>query len=146
MGFDVYGKKPSNETGKYFRNNCWYWRPLWNYVETVCPKIAAKVEYPQSNDGSGLDEEDAFQLYWELQQSIQNGTLVEYEKAYKEYIEQLPDEKCSCVGDDNIAKNECFACKGTGMTQNFDKHYPFDSDNVREFAEFVKYSGGFEIW
>jgi hypothetical protein len=35
MGMDVYGKAPTVEEGKYFRNNLWWWRPLWTYVEEV---------------------------------------------------------------------------------------------------------------
>ena len=29
--------------------------------------------------------------------------------------------------------------------KDFNKHYPFDVDNVKEFAEFCIDSGGFEI-
>ena len=40
---------------------------------------------------------------------------------------------------------DCKRCDGTGKTENFNKSYPFDLDNVREFAEFCLQSGGFEI-
>ena len=65
MGFDLRGLKPNDEIvpdepnwldesdwavqqreawsswqqntpGSYFRNNVWYWRPLWNFVCEVC--------------------------------------------------------------------------------------------------------------
>jgi len=68
MGFDLRGLKPNDEPvpdepnwldgnkwaieqkeawmswqentpGAYFRNNVWYWRPLWNFVCKVCNDI-----------------------------------------------------------------------------------------------------------
>jgi hypothetical protein len=39
MGFDLYGLKATNETGEYFRNSCWSWRPLAEYVLAVCSDI-----------------------------------------------------------------------------------------------------------
>ena len=32
MGFDLYGLAATSENGAYFRNNCWWWRPLWNFT------------------------------------------------------------------------------------------------------------------
>ena len=29
MGFDIYGLKQLENEDNYFRNNCWWWRPLW---------------------------------------------------------------------------------------------------------------------
>ena len=31
MGMDVFGKNPTDEKGAYFRNNVWFWHPLWDY-------------------------------------------------------------------------------------------------------------------
>jgi hypothetical protein len=39
MGMDVYGKDAVSEKGEYFRNNVWYWRPLWNYCIEVAPDL-----------------------------------------------------------------------------------------------------------
>ena len=61
MGFDLSGLNPKNETGEYFRNNVWWWRPLAQYVldETkvipedwlVCSK---KVEVPELINFKGI--------------------------------------------------------------------------------------------
>ena len=32
MGFDLYGVKPKSSAGKYFRNNCWWWRKTWAFT------------------------------------------------------------------------------------------------------------------
>ena len=54
MGMDVIGKKPKAEVGQYFRNNVWWWHPLWEYVCEVPPALANRVRYGHSNDGDGL--------------------------------------------------------------------------------------------
>ena len=54
MGMDVYGREPENEKGEYFRNNVWWWHPLWMYVEETFPEIAKLVPNAHSNDGDGL--------------------------------------------------------------------------------------------
>lgn len=35
MGMDLYGKKPLNPVGEYFRNNVWWWRPLAVFVQKL---------------------------------------------------------------------------------------------------------------
>ena len=42
MGMDVYGKNQTSEKGSYFRNNVWWWRPLWNYCEELHGDITHK--------------------------------------------------------------------------------------------------------
>ena len=54
--------------------------------------------------------------------------------------------KASGVRDDENVKGECNGCSGTGEKENFAKHYPFDEENVKEFRDFVRDSGGFEIF
>ena len=74
MGMDVIGKKE----GSYFRNNVWWWRPLWNYCLKVSPTICGKVENAQSNDGDGLNADDSKALASILKNCIEDGTCEQY--------------------------------------------------------------------
>ena len=47
MGMDVYGKKPKGEKGDYFRNNVWWWRPLWQYCASSAPELIDEEHLPQ---------------------------------------------------------------------------------------------------
>jgi hypothetical protein len=79
MGMDVYGKKPSSEAGKYFRNNIWWWDPLARYIlEHVPPEITGRCKHWYSNDGDGLDAADALKLAQCLREQIANGACEEY--------------------------------------------------------------------
>ena len=163
MGMDVMGKAASTEEGKYFRNNVWWWRPLWDYCERVAPKLTKKVKYAQTNDGDGLDTENSLALAAVLRAKIEEGHTAAYEVAYEKWRKSLPQLTCNiCGGTGRRAEppiagpgdypcNGCggdrqFDLPGTGLKQHPDSHYPFSEENVMEFATFLEGCGGFEIW
>jgi hypothetical protein len=154
---DVYGKTPSQEEGKYFRNNVWWWRPLWDYCLENVP-VAQKVTYGHSNDGDGLDAEDSVIMADALDELIKSGHTAQWKKERDAEIEALPLVECEqCHGkgyrSDPIVKTMpelgepggCNGCSGHGKKLPWDAHYPFEVENVQEFANFCRHSGGFEI-
>jgi len=173
MGMDVYGKQPNSERGEYFRNNVWWWRPLWDYCVSVAPEVIGEetAEHGHYNDGAGLDADDALILADILRNELESGRTAEWERSNAEWRASLPREACSlcdCTGirTDNIGIEHgmpekelspeiqiltgrthgwCNACQGVGTVESWLSHYPFSTDNVREFAEFCAESGGFTI-
>ena len=150
MGMDVYGTDPKNEKGEYFRNNVWYWHPLWEYCQEQHSDLAMKVENGHSNDGDGLDETDALNLGMLLKQDLVSGKVQAYKDNYEQKLASLPMSKCDhCSGtgirNDEYVKGTCNACSGEGKVKHFSTNYPFDVDNVKEFSEFLVNSGGFSI-
>lgn len=172
MGMDVYGKNPKNEIGQYFRNNVWWWHPLWDYMETHFPAIASKVEYAHSNSGSGLNAIDAKKLADKLAVHIKDGSVKRYEESYMKSLEELELEDCEYCEQtgtrkwapgsfvyleeakkENVLKDElgniiltCNACNGLGKKKSFQCNYPFSEENVIEFQKFLANCGGFSIW
>ena len=57
MGMDVVGRKPITEDGKYFRANCWSWRPIKVLIEIANQKAQIldeeTLKYMDHNDGAG---------------------------------------------------------------------------------------------
>lgn len=171
MGMDVMGKHPEDEKGEYFRNNVWWWHPLWDYCLEVHGDIAGKVENGHYNDGDGLDAYDASVLGDRLLTDIATGVTAEYEKRYNEEMANLPRHTCHlCEGTgirtDKVGQEMgmptkelapeiaiivgrthgfCNSCLGEGMVNDWRSSYPFSVDNVREFAEFLLDCGGFRI-
>lgn len=175
MGFDLYGKKPNGSTppvvdwddkksvaayfkwqdttkGGYFRNNCWWWRPLWEFVCEVCADIITDEEKESGHTNSGhlITADQALTISARLTHLIDQGEVLKYERKYMHHLASLPDEICwLCHGTgrrkDMVVKTGCNACNGTGRKRPTECDYPFNEDNVREFATFCKYSGGFEI-
>ena len=136
--------------GYYFRNNCWWWRPLWNYCYHIADDLISEklFESGHSNSGEGLDAYNAERLGQRLLEEISKGNTIQYQASYQQYLDDLPDDVCSRCNGNNRGNNkmkDCKMCNGTGKTTNFNKSYPFDVDNVKAFAEFCLQSGGFEI-
>lgn len=170
MGMDVIGKDASSEKGEYFRNNVWYWRPLWNYCIEVAPDLCEDIS-GHYNDGDGLGKLDATILGNRLFAEIGSGNTKKYEDAHNQRIADLPRHSCKhCEGtgvrtdsvgqdmgmptralDDVVAiavgrtHGWCNACNGEGLVDDWEANYPFTVENVREFAEFLVDCGGFQI-
>lgn len=170
MGMDVMGLNPTEDTGEYFRNNVWWWRPLWNYCVHVAPELCEDVN-GNYNDGDGLDAESSKELARILHNEIASGRTEEYRKAYYNYLSRLPRHRCEHCDGTGIRTDEvgvdhgmpsrelepetaallgrshgwCNACAGEGMQEAWDTNYPFSVENVEEFANFVEHSGGFAI-
>ena len=109
--------------GIYFRNNCWWWRPLWDYcyhIDYLDLISGETYEAGHSNSGAGLNDEDANLLGALLLTEIANGGTIKYQAEYQQKMNDLDED-------------------------DFSRHYPFDVDNVKDFALFCLESGGFEI-
>jgi hypothetical protein len=152
MGFDVFGVKPKSEKGEYFRNNVWWWRPLWEYVAENCSDVLTEEDVYEGslNDGHLISEEKALKIAAKLKELIASGKTKAYEEERKKYLESLPDEVCDlCHGtgvrNDDVVKGTCNKCDGKGKVRPLETWYPFSVENVEEFAEFCEESGGFEI-
>ncbi len=171
MGMDVFGKNAASKTGEYFRNNVWWWRPLAAYACKVAPDVTAKCKYWQSNDGDGLNAQDSRKLADLLQEEIDSGRCDAHGLQYTLELEQMPDESCSLcsgtgircdgVGIENKFVTKvvpldaghrraglvgwCNGCNGKGSRRPDDTHYPFSTENVQEFVNFLRECGGFEI-
>lgn len=155
MGMDVFGNKPKDEVGEYFRSNVWYWHPLWSMIEDLYPLIAKKVENPHSNDGDGLNNQDSKTLSSLIKRDLQNGKIKEYIDLYDQAVanlEPIDCDYCDQTGyrtwkDDlgNDVSKICNACNGTLKTEHPGSWYKMDYSLIEEFQRFLNSCGGFQI-
>ena len=113
--------------GIYFRNNVWWWRPLWTYVCYICDDIMSEDDVGGGayNNGYQIKTTKAKKMARLLEASIKDGTCERYEFDIKEQNKELKDSA------DKDAR--------------FLSNYPFSVDNVKRFIRFLKESGGFDI-
>jgi hypothetical protein len=171
---DVEGKVPTTEAGKCLRHSAWSWRPLWDYAAN-CGKDLIDYELWKAghcNNGDGLGAVGARELAKKLRAELSSGRTAGYERAYQQMLAAMPDKPCQFCGatgirtdivgwqqgmparalDLDTAKELgrkvgwCNGCEGRGRLRPSEACYPFSTDNVREFCEFLEGSGGFEIW
>ena len=155
MGMDVYGRKPKNEQGEYFRANVWYWHPLWDCLHQLHPVICDKCESPHDNSGDGLNARDSLALSKLLKKDLEKGTIEEYISQYDAHMNSLPLEDCkACDGhgvrdwdqeDGTIKVEQCNNCKGTLKVKSFSTWYHIDLELMKEFQVFLENCGGFNI-
>ena len=119
---EEYFEWQDNTPGVYFRNNVWFWRPLWMFVSGVCDDILTEkdIERGTFNDGHKISKTKAERIAKKLYSMLDNGQVDEYEAEFARHKEELEDG-------------------------NWNKNYPFSKDNVRAFADFCANSGGFQI-
>ena len=144
--------------GVYFRNNVWWWRPLWMFVSNSCWDILTEkdIERGSWNDGHKISKTKAGKIAKRLHSMLEDGRVKEYEDRYNKDLASLEQKDCDICDATGRRKEppipgagdymECNSCNGTGKVDDWAKSYPFSEDNVREFANFCLNSGGFEIW
>ena len=108
--------------GAYFRNNVWWWRPLWDYVCRQCEDILTEEDMDGCTNNSGyeINEDKALKIGIRLHTLVLDGKAKEWEDGYNKEIKELKED-------------------------DFRKNYPFSVDNVKEFARFCVESGGFKV-
>lgn len=126
MGFDISGLNPDNEKGEYFRNNCWWWRRLADFILDHVEMPDEEKKYWQSNDGQKVSKETAIKIYEFIKEAEKN------KAKYQKWI------------DDNLKKYEENYKNNYESLVNF--YRPFSWENVHAFGQFCKHSGGFEIY
>ena len=166
MGMDVYGK-----SGNYFRRNIWGWHSLGEYITETFPEIAGACTYWHTNDGDGLDAAGAAALADAIDAAVAGGSAARYVAERDARIAAMPDEICRWCSGTGIRTDEvglsmkqperpiteeghprqgqvgwCNGCDGRGTHRPSDASYHLEVDDLREFAAFMRESGGFEIW
>lgn len=145
MGFDLYGVNPKEKPdeidfitatedeikayfiaqkkdGVYFRNNVWWWHPLWNLIGELCSDILTEKDIKAGgwNDGHLINKSKAVRIGQRLNKLLESG---EVEKEIDKYL----------INRGEYDKDECKTW------------YDINKDNVKDFAHFAIHSGGFEI-
>ena len=130
--FEAKQQQEEDNPGIYFRNNVWWWRPLWDYVWKLCgdddcveafdfaaDRVITREQYEEGHQNSGaeISAHQAELIALRLNQAIADGGAEEHMHLHNAE-QDSNDEKWS---------------------------YPFDTENVKAFADFCKESGGFEI-
>jgi hypothetical protein len=155
MGFDLSGERAKNKAGEYFRNNVWWWRPLWNYVRERELITDAQHTKGMFNDGLLIGDAQANEIATKLKIEIKSGRTKRYATKRHKLLDALPEIECDlCKGTGKrtwIENNKpviriCNGCDGKGTRKQWDTHYSFNVKNVQEFVEFCENSGGFRIY
>ena len=156
----------NNNPGNYFRNNVWWWRPLWSFTCDHCADFLTEDDMNGGcyNDSYIITEDKAVAIAERLYEALKEPETQEYldnhmktmEKAKKhnEMIEQekkaLDEIAVAITGDKNVAPIDYpkdLKKKFDELTKKRDwaSSYPINRENIENFARFAEQSGGFSI-
>ncbi len=170
MGMDVFGVAPTTPAGEYFRNNVWWWRPLWQYCTQTAPDLTEGVS-GDTNDGDGLDAAGANELGRRLQDELDSGRCALYAAERDHARSGIVRERCGLCDGTGVRRDAvgvangmperpldeatsiilgrasgwCNGCGGEGERDGWELAYQFSTENVAAFAAFCSSSGGFRI-
>ena len=163
--FEQSQKYEEENKGVYFRNNVWWWRRLAQYVYENTDEISEDTYgLWHENSGHQVDEVIAIRIADRLEELIKQGHTAEYQSLVEEdmqkaekhnkgieaKLEALRKSVIKLTGNKDIApegypdiqKNQWEVLYGN---KSWDDSYPFSVENVQDFADFCRQSGGFEI-
>ena len=154
-------EKYQNQSGTYFRNNCWYWRPLADYVIRFTKVVADKDTQSWAfNDCYEVSKEDAEMISQQLDHLISTNHTKDYETRYNKLVADAEKYNLKVKKDidklGNLPRNKNLAPAKYNKKDKLEwdrlynkqksiANYPFKLENVKEFSEFCKNSGGFTI-
>ena len=118
MGFDLYGRAPTAASGRYFRNNVWWWRPMQALIYLSCFDI--------------LTEDELLKLG--------------FNECYS-YTAEQAEAIASCLSDILADEKQLAEYKKKAMSVLPEVYQGcWSKQNVVEFVAFLKHSGGFEVF
>lgn len=162
--FDLRDKYTS-QSGTYFRNNVWWWRPLAHYVLEYTKVISEdRKEVWSYNDNSEVSQKEAEMIARQLRYLIDSGHTKKFSRDWEARRKKLEKHNDKVEKElekhtkqvRNKMRNSNLAPKDFPEAdkkiwdkiyhkRNSDASYPFSIQNVEEFAEFCENSGGFSI-
>ena len=163
--WEIKDQYQKDNPGEYFRNNVWFWRPLWVFVCNNCADILNEDDMMggESNSGYEISEHKAELIGRRLSALLADGTVDEVDrisaldrakaKAHNDEIKEQQNEIRDKVhkehGKDVAHANypEPYYTEWHNLQkqEQWSAHYPFDKENIEDFAKFCLESGGFEI-
>ena len=125
--WEQYNKHLEDNPGIYFRNNVWWWRPLWQFVCENCSDILDDEDMERGcyNDHHLITEDKAMRIAIKLNSLLLDKTVDKYEEKHEQERAELE--------------------KSDNEDIKFMASYPFCRENIERFAKFCEQSGGFII-
>ena len=163
--YNAYEKWENENPGVYFRNNVWWWRPLWMYVCSSCQDILTEKDMTKGtyNDGHKISKTKSKKIAARLRKLIKDLDVKIYAAHYEEKRQETVDYNKKIEVLIDVLKERVKEQHGDIVPRDYPEphktdwdnlqakkkwegNYPFDEKNVKEFAEFCEQSGGFTIF
>jgi hypothetical protein len=132
---DIVGRSPSAEAGEYFRANLWSWRPIQDLIVHLCSDLLDEEVLVGigSNDGAGP-----------MDQATCSAMANRFEHWMEHHVSGHGLES-----DLRVTKDGAFVTKQEAKENpNLETESPYlvDDEHLKQWIEFLRHCGGFEVW
>ena len=135
MGMDVCGRNPTSDAGKYFRASVWSWRPIQSLIYELCRDLLDEETLAGIGFNSGAGPAD-------------QATCTKMAARFALWMEHHVDGHKVDLGM-NVAPDGRLLF-GEEIADHPDLEYEtahqVDDDHLKEWIEFLRHCGGFEVW
>tara|TARA_R100000700_G_C3163799_1_gene139279 strand:+ start:514 stop:1143 length:630 start_codon:yes stop_codon:yes gene_type:complete len=164
--FELQDEYQNMNPGNYFRNNVWWWRPLWDFVCHHCHEVLTQEDMNAGcyNDNHLISKAKSIKIAKILKEAIETEETkifceehekrMQIAKKHNAQIE-IEQEDLRQIAIDITGDSEIYPAKyPKKLRKKFDElvdskdwasSYPFSIDNVKGFIKFAEQSGGFTI-
>jgi hypothetical protein len=132
---DVNGRKPSAPAGEYFRANVWAWRPIHALICDLCSDLLDEdtLRAMGFNDGAGpQDQPTCTVMAGRFEQWMEHHTQGH---GLESDLRVTPDGRF--VSDEELAGNPDLVTASP---------YEVGDEHLKEWVDFLRHCGGFEVW
>lgn len=135
MGMDVYGRNPTSPAGKYFWANVWMWHPIHALLVELCSdlldqELLRRLAY---NDGAGPKEQ---QTCTAMANRFERW-LEHHAEGHRLESDLRITPEGRFVSDNDLAANPDLETVSP---------YAVEDEHLKEWVEFLRHCGGFEVW
>ena len=155
----------TKNAGVYFRNNCWWWRPLADFMIAHCDWLTQEQKKRlHDNSGFKFSEDEALSIADTLQQKVDEGTAdarheanklerkvaEAWNKGLQKKQDELEEQAKKETGNAKIIprdypKHIYNKWDALSKQRDWNESYPFDKGNIKEFIRFLRECGGFQV-
>lgn len=135
MGMDVWGKNPAAPSGRYFRANIWSWRPIHALMVELCADLFDDQTLARLgiNVGAGPDN-----------QALCDEVARRFANWLEHHCEGHRLEMGLRVTREGRFVTEAEQAANPGMETV--SPYQVDDEHLKQWVEFLRHCGGFEVW
>jgi hypothetical protein len=134
MGMDVYGRSPSAPAGRYFRASVWSWRPIHALVARLCPDLldAETLDGLGYNGGAGPQDQR---------------TCTDMAARFDRWLEHHAGGH-GLESDLRVTRDGRLVTAEEAADPDLEtvSAYEVADDHLKEWVEFLRHCGGFEVW
>lgn len=136
MGMDVTGRSPDSPAGEYFRASVWSWRPIHDLIIELCSDLLDEETLEGIGYNGGHGPED-------------RKTCLQMAARFEQWMERHVTGRSLEIPGARVTKDGRFVTDeelATNPDLETETPYRVEDEHLKEWIEFLRHCGGFEVW